>query len=163
GSHRSWTKTVSRCTPSGCNRQTCTVPVAAAVFARSAAMPASSHASLTTVAATDQPTAIPPPTRLSSWPGSIAFLALPRPHALSRAAASKPHFDGAASAHDAVDVGGKRSDAEVARGGTLELEPGRGAELSGDDIALVAPCREHALRRKRARDAIERVRACGGR
>jgi hypothetical protein len=39
-------------------------------------MPASSHASLTTVPATDWPAAMPPPTRLSSIPGSIAFVAL---------------------------------------------------------------------------------------
>ena len=41
-------------------------------------MPASSHASLTSVPATVAPAAMPPPTRLSSIPGSIALAGLRR-------------------------------------------------------------------------------------
>ena len=52
--------------------------------ASGAAMPASSHASLTTVAATDCPAAMPPPTRLSSMPGIDR---------LGRAAPRDPHRD----------------------------------------------------------------------
>ena len=46
--------------------------------ASAASMPASSSASFASVSAISMPAAMPPPTRLSSRPGSIAFDALRR-------------------------------------------------------------------------------------
>ena len=79
---------------------------------------------------------MPPPTRLSSMPGSIAF---------ARAAPRNPHSHFTGRLHEPVDVRGVGADAEEARRGALEQKKRRGTEGRRDGVALVAPCGQRAL------------------
>ena len=140
GSHRSWTKIVSRCRPSGCSRQRWTVPFAPrargerrfdAGFLARFLDHGGGHRLSRRDAAADE---------------IVEQAGIDR---LRRAAPRDPHLDVVAAADESVDVRRVGVHAEVARGGALELEPRRRAEFRRDVVALVAPGGE-LVRRRRA-------------
>ena len=111
-------------------------------------MPASSHASLMTVCAASAPAAMPPPTRLSSRPGSIAF---------ASAAPCDPHPRSAGRQDEPVHVHRVGVNAEEPRRRALEQKQGRGAERRGDRVGLVSPRRQLPGRRQRQGDPVQRA------
>ena len=119
--------------------------------ATSAVMPASSHASLTTVSAIDAPAAMPPPTRLSSRPGSIGLVALRRAIHIR---VSPLRVVVALTCAACVAMPKKRAAARSISNNA------RRCQIDGDRVALVPPSRERTFGRERARDGIDRSRAC---
>ena len=138
---RSCTKIVSRWRPSGwratdvhgaCRHR------AARPARRRCRLPPT--ASLTTVAATVCPAAMPPPTRLSSMPGVDRLRRRCGGRTTSSAASG--------GADEPVDVRGVRADAEVARRRALEQEPRGGAEAGAPRRSARRATRSARLRRR---------------
>jgi hypothetical protein len=103
---------------------------ARACLAVAEGIPASSHDSLTTVSAIVVPAAMPPPTRLSSIPGSIALVALRRASHMRIASGARTN---------PLTVRGVRVDSEVTRRRALDLEQRGCLEIGAYRVALVAP------------------------
>ena len=159
GSHRSWTKIVSHCRPSGCSRRMCTAPAGRASRARSGAMPASSQASLA-------PASRPRPRRprCRRRPGCRACRGRSPCAGLRRANHMRSRIR---APDDAVDVDRPGMHAEVARRRALEQEPRRGAEVGSDRVEFVAPRGQRAFRGQRGghvgHGCAARRRACRAR
>ena len=93
---------------------------------------------------------MPPPTRLSSSPGSIALVGLRRASHMRQPAIG---------ADQPVSVCSESMDAEIARRGPFQLEQRRRPRVRCDRITLLAPTRERPLRGERLRDFGQGCRA----